>query len=250
MNVLQPRLMQGAVGIHPIVVLGSVLIGRGSPASPAPSSGSRSRPSVRAFFLRSERTSCDRTVAGRAARRVSARGPAGPQAAGAATRRARRHGRGRSRAGTRPVARRRSRRRLRRRRLRTLGRPRRMRCRGRPLRGRRRSLIARVSDDPDGEDERGRTLARHDPGAGAAERRDVDKERGEPAGRVPRRPRALTRVAGPSASGPPGRGSWSPTTTAWSRAACSRSSRRSTRSATSRSSRRTRTRARSVTRRR
>ena len=27
MNVLQPRIMQGAVGIHPIVVLGSVLIG-------------------------------------------------------------------------------------------------------------------------------------------------------------------------------------------------------------------------------
>jgi len=27
MNVLQPRLMQEAVGIHPIVVLGSVLIG-------------------------------------------------------------------------------------------------------------------------------------------------------------------------------------------------------------------------------
>ena len=34
MNVLQPRIMQGAVGIHPIVVLGSVLIGapdRGHP---------------------------------------------------------------------------------------------------------------------------------------------------------------------------------------------------------------------------
>ena len=27
MNVLQPRIMQGAVGIHPIVVLASVLIG-------------------------------------------------------------------------------------------------------------------------------------------------------------------------------------------------------------------------------
>ncbi len=27
MNILQPRLMSGAVGIHPIVVLGSVLIG-------------------------------------------------------------------------------------------------------------------------------------------------------------------------------------------------------------------------------
>ena len=47
MNVLQPRIMQGAVGIHPIVVLGSVLIGGRIAGIPGRSSGSRSPPSCR-----------------------------------------------------------------------------------------------------------------------------------------------------------------------------------------------------------
>ena len=48
MNVLQPRIMQGAVGIHPIVVLGSVLIGgRIAGHRRARSSASRSPPSCR-----------------------------------------------------------------------------------------------------------------------------------------------------------------------------------------------------------
>ena len=42
MNVLQPRIMQGAVGIHPIVVLGSVLIGSKIAGIPGRSSASRS----------------------------------------------------------------------------------------------------------------------------------------------------------------------------------------------------------------
>ena len=111
MNVLQPRIMQGAVGIHPIVVLGSVLIGvedRGHPRGdlrdpdrgrglgvllplPAPASG-------------------DRTVAGRAATRArGARGSTGPGPARAGARqrgRHRRRRRARRRAGIDPRRRR------------------------------------------------------------------------------------------------------------------------------------------------
>ena len=84
MNVLQPRIMQGAVGIHPIVVLGSVLdrLAR-SRASPGRSSASRSPRSCR----RSSSTSCiARPATGRVAgpRRQAAqraRGPAGPRPA-------------------------------------------------------------------------------------------------------------------------------------------------------------------------
>ena len=75
MNVLQPRIMQGAVGIHPIVVLGSVLIGGADRRHPrAPSSASRSRRSCRRSSSSScSRTSGDRSVAGRAAQRLEER---------------------------------------------------------------------------------------------------------------------------------------------------------------------------------
>ena len=73
-------------------------------------------------------------------------------------------------------------------------------------------------DAPDMTRERART-----------ERRDLDKERGEPvAGGAARGgPRALRTTAAPLGEWATGRGSSSPTTTASNRAACSRSSRRS-----------------------
>ena len=216
MNVLQPRIMQGAVGIHPIVVLGSVLIGSRIAGIPGAIFGIPIAAVASAFFFHFlHRSSGDRTVAGRAAKRVSrARGPArpGPARAGAGHGRRRRRTPAPTPTPTTPTVR-----------------------RGR--RGR------HVSDDPpDMTRERART-----------ERRDLDKERGEPvAGGVGtgRPARRCAATPGRCASGRAGRGSSSPTTTASSRAACSRSSRRSTRSATSRSSRPTRTRARSATRRR
>jgi predicted PurR-regulated permease PerM len=74
MNVLQPRLMQGAVGIHPIVVLGSVLIGLRIAGIPGAIFGIPVAAVLSAFFFQLlERESGDRTVAGRAARRVSER---------------------------------------------------------------------------------------------------------------------------------------------------------------------------------
>ena len=68
MNVLQPRIMQDAVGIHPIVVLGSVLIGGRIAGIAGAISGSRSRPSCRP----SSSSSC-------IGPRVTARSPAGPR---------------------------------------------------------------------------------------------------------------------------------------------------------------------------
>ena len=75
MNVLQPRIMQGAVGIHPIVVLGSVLIGSkvagvagvifGIPIAAVLSS---------LFFHFLNLASTERSVASRAARRLERRG--------------------------------------------------------------------------------------------------------------------------------------------------------------------------------
>ena len=61
------------------------------------------------------------------------------------------------------------------------------------------------------------------------ERRDLDKERGEPvAGGTARAgPHALGKGRPAETPCPAGRGSWSPTTTGSSRAACSRSSARS-----------------------
>ena len=74
MNVLQPRIMQGAVGIHPIVVLGSVLIGSRIAGIPGAIFGIPVAAVASAFFFHFlHRTSKDRSVAGRAAKRVSAR---------------------------------------------------------------------------------------------------------------------------------------------------------------------------------
>ncbi len=74
MNVLQPRIMQGAVGIHPIVVLGSVLVGSKIAGIPGAIFGIPVAAVVSAFFFHFlHRTSGDRSVAGRAARRLSER---------------------------------------------------------------------------------------------------------------------------------------------------------------------------------
>lgn len=74
MNVLQPRIMQGAVGIHPIVVLGSVLIGSRIAGIPGAIFGIPIAAVASAFFFQFlHRASSDRTVAGRAAKRVAAR---------------------------------------------------------------------------------------------------------------------------------------------------------------------------------
>lgn len=74
MNVLQPRIMQDAVGIHPIVVLGSVLIGSRIAGIPGAIFGIPIAAVVSAFFFQAlHRTSGDRTVAGRAARRLADR---------------------------------------------------------------------------------------------------------------------------------------------------------------------------------
>jgi hypothetical protein len=74
MNVLQPRIMQGAVGIHPIVVLGSVLIGSKIAGIPGAIFGIPIAAVVSSFFFHAlQRTVGDRTVAGRAARVVSER---------------------------------------------------------------------------------------------------------------------------------------------------------------------------------
>jgi predicted PurR-regulated permease PerM len=74
MNVLQPRIMQGAVGIHPIVVLGSVLIGSRIAGIPGAIFGIPVAAVVSSFFFHAlHRTVGDRTVAGRAAKVVSER---------------------------------------------------------------------------------------------------------------------------------------------------------------------------------
>ena len=74
MNVLQPRIRQGAVGIHPIVVLGSVLIGGRIAGIPGAIFGIPIAAVVSAFLMEFlQRTSADRTVAGRAARRLEER---------------------------------------------------------------------------------------------------------------------------------------------------------------------------------
>ena len=74
MNVLQPRIMQDAVGIHPIVVLGSVHIGSRIAGIPGAVFGNPIAAVVSAFFFHFlHRTTGDRTVAGRAARRLAAR---------------------------------------------------------------------------------------------------------------------------------------------------------------------------------
>ena len=66
--------MQGAVGIHPIVVLGSVLIGSRLAGIPGAIFGIPIAAVLSAFFFHFlHRSSGDRTVAGRAARRLSER---------------------------------------------------------------------------------------------------------------------------------------------------------------------------------
>jgi predicted PurR-regulated permease PerM len=74
MNVMQPRIMQGAVGIHPIVVLASVLIGSRVAGIPGAIFGIPIAAVVSAFFFHFlHRTAGDRSVTGRAARRLSER---------------------------------------------------------------------------------------------------------------------------------------------------------------------------------
>lgn len=74
MNVMQPRIMQGAVGIHPIVVLGSVLIGSRIAGIPGAIFGIPVAAVASAFFFHFlQRSSGDRSVTGRAARRLSER---------------------------------------------------------------------------------------------------------------------------------------------------------------------------------
>jgi predicted PurR-regulated permease PerM len=74
MNVLQPRIMQGAVGIHPIVVLGSVLIGGRIAGIAGAIFGIPIAAVVSAFVLEYlHRNSGDRSVTGRAAKRLEKR---------------------------------------------------------------------------------------------------------------------------------------------------------------------------------
>jgi predicted PurR-regulated permease PerM len=74
MNVLQPRIMQGAVGIHPIVVLGSVLIGSKIAGIPGAIFGIPVAAVASAFFFHFlHRSTGDRSVTGRAAKRLSQR---------------------------------------------------------------------------------------------------------------------------------------------------------------------------------
>jgi predicted PurR-regulated permease PerM len=74
MNVLQPRLMAGAVGIHPVVVLGSVLVGARIAGIPGAIFGIPMAAVLSAFFFhwygRSRETG---TVADRAAARIATR---------------------------------------------------------------------------------------------------------------------------------------------------------------------------------
>ena len=82
MNILQPRLMQEAVGIHPIVVLGSVLIGSKIAGITGAIFGIPIAAVLSAFFFHFLILTREPSpVADRAARRArGARGPAGPGA--------------------------------------------------------------------------------------------------------------------------------------------------------------------------
>ena len=74
MNILQPRIMRDSVGIHPVVVLGSVLIGSRLAGIPGAIFGIPIAAVASAFFFHFlHRSSGDRSVAGRAAKRVSER---------------------------------------------------------------------------------------------------------------------------------------------------------------------------------
>jgi predicted PurR-regulated permease PerM len=74
MNLLQPRLMQEAVGIHPIVVLGSVLIGAKVAGIAGAIFGIRFAAVISAFFFHYLAMTRDTApVAERAAKRVEKR---------------------------------------------------------------------------------------------------------------------------------------------------------------------------------
>jgi predicted PurR-regulated permease PerM len=74
MNVLQPRLMAGAVGIHPIVVLGSVVVGAKIAGIAGAIFGIPAAAVLSAFFFHwFERSREGGTVADRATRRLEAR---------------------------------------------------------------------------------------------------------------------------------------------------------------------------------
>jgi len=73
MNILQPRLMAGAVGLHPIVVLGSVLVGGKIAGVAGAIFGIPIAAIVTAFFWHYLEEQTGETVAQRAARRVERR---------------------------------------------------------------------------------------------------------------------------------------------------------------------------------
>jgi predicted PurR-regulated permease PerM len=74
MNVVQPRLMSNAVGIHPIVVLGSVIVGSRIAGVPGAIFGIPIAAVLSAFFFHFFTRANDRgTVATRAAQRIEAR---------------------------------------------------------------------------------------------------------------------------------------------------------------------------------
>ncbi len=73
MNILQPRLMAGAVGLHPIVVLGSVLVGGKIAGVAGAIFGIPIAAIVTAFFWHFLEEQTGETVAQRAARRVERR---------------------------------------------------------------------------------------------------------------------------------------------------------------------------------
>ena len=195
MNVLQPRIMQGAVGIHPIVVLGSVLIGSRIAGIPGAIFGIPIAAVALGVLLPLPPAGRRATAPSPAAPRNGsqrARGPAGPRPARAGAGHARRTSED---AGPDPAE---------------------------PGEA---AEATHVSDDQPG----------HDPGAGpdrAARPRQGARRaaRGRRGAGRPARPARQRPAAG--RVGRAGRGSSSPTTTASSRAGCSRSSRRSTRSAT------------------
>ena len=190
MNIISPRLMAGSVGIHPIVVLAAVVIGGKIAGIIGAIFGIPIAAVLSAFFFYwFGRSREGGTVAERATQRVAAReGRAGQTAARAGSRRRCRRGRGRRRPDRHDG------------------------------RGRRAVRARRVSEDegperaeagiPDMTRERARS-----------ERRDVDREHGEPVSGTRGGKRALR----PSGRGhyrldDGGRGSWSPTTTGSSRA--------------------------------
>ena len=83
MNILQPRLMQEAVGIHPIVVLGSVLIGSKIAGVTGAIFGIPIAAVLSAFFFHFLDPD-PRAVAGRGPRGATGRGARGPADPGAA----------------------------------------------------------------------------------------------------------------------------------------------------------------------